>query len=264
MRLHHPALVGVERAGLAENPVGDADLADVVQQVAELDGLVREQLGRDDRRQLARVPLHARRVRAGADVARLERVRERTERLAVGPLDVAAVTALDLEQAPHVTGVEQELVVGQRLGGFGEQRRRRGARRALDRGEQIERAERLPHDGGSAGVSAGLLLEIAAGEQHDPDLARLVGRVELARERDAVDAGQPDVEHDHVGPRARDRLERLLGAAGLLDRVPRRARRSCAAARAATDRRRPRGSAGRASASVLRCCLCLRASSAPV
>ena len=188
-----------------------------MQQVAELDGLVGEQLRRDDRRQLARVPLHPRRVRAGADVARLERVRQRTERLAVGPLDVAAVTALDLEQAPHVTGVEQELVGGQRLGGLGEQRRRRRAGRALDRGEQVERAERLPHDGSSAGIAAGLLLEVAAGEQDDPDLARLVGRIELARERDAVDAGQADVEHDHVGPRARDRLDRLLGARGLLD-----------------------------------------------
>ena len=90
--------------------------------------------------------------------------------------------ALDLEQPSHVTGVEQELVVGQRLGGFGEQRRRRRARCALDGGKQVERAERLPHDGGCAGVASGLLLEIAAGEQHDPDLARLIGRVQLARE----------------------------------------------------------------------------------
>ena len=135
----------------------------------------------------------------------------------VGPLDVAPVTALDLEQAPHVTGVEQKLVVGQRLGGFGEQRRRRGTGRSLDRSEQVERAERLAHDGSSAGIAAGLLLEVAAGEQDDPDLAASGRTHELARQRDAVDAGQADVEHDDVGPRARDRLDRLFGARGLLD-----------------------------------------------
>jgi len=36
VRLHQPALVRIERPGLAKDPVGNSDLADVVQQEAVL------------------------------------------------------------------------------------------------------------------------------------------------------------------------------------------------------------------------------------
>src|SRR3954469_10461515 len=103
-------------------------------------------------------------MRAGADVARLEGVRERAERLAVRALDVAPMAALDLEQAAHVARIEKELVGGQRLRGFREQRRRRRAGRALDSREQVEGAERLPHARSRAGIAPRLLFEVTTGQ----------------------------------------------------------------------------------------------------
>ena len=90
-------LVG-ERAGLAEDLGGNADLADVVEQRTELDALQRVaielQLATDEDRDVA----DPAGVRRGVFVVRLERVRERSDRLDEGSLELVVVLrALDRE-----------------------------------------------------------------------------------------------------------------------------------------------------------------------
>ena len=146
MRPHQLLLGDVERAALLQHVVGDADLADVVEQEAVLDARIVEERRLDRLRQLDRVALDALRVRGGAEVLRLERAGERGHRLAVGPLQELPAAALDLEQAAQVVRVQQQLLV--RL------RRRAGAERPLvepagellDDAEQLERAERLAQE----------------------------------------------------------------------------------------------------------------------
>ena len=70
----------VEQPALAEDRVGDADLADVVEEEAVLDARVAvERAGVDLRQQAHRVRAHALRVARAAEVLRLERARERRD-----------------------------------------------------------------------------------------------------------------------------------------------------------------------------------------
>jgi len=98
VRLHELPFAVVESRRLAQNAVGDADLADVVQKESVFHAAVIEQFRRDLVGQLERVTLHALRVGAGAAVLGLERPRQRRHRLGVGALQKCALTPLELDQ----------------------------------------------------------------------------------------------------------------------------------------------------------------------
>ena len=112
MRPHQPLLRVVERAALLQHVIGDADLADVVEEEAVLHARVVEQRRLDRFRQHDRVALHPLRMGRGAEVLRLERARECSHRLPVRPLQELLPAALDLEQPAQVVRIQQQLLVG--------------------------------------------------------------------------------------------------------------------------------------------------------
>src|SRR4029079_17329951 len=78
VRLHTPTFCGAERPGLLQDPVGNPDLPDVVEQEAVRGALILgEALGSDCLRECGRVALDALRMRARSRVLRLEGTRER-------------------------------------------------------------------------------------------------------------------------------------------------------------------------------------------
>ena len=77
----------VEPPGLSEDAIGDADLADVMEQEAVLGARVIHQLGADRPGQLERVALHALGVGAGACVLGFEGARQSRDGFLVGILD---------------------------------------------------------------------------------------------------------------------------------------------------------------------------------
>ena len=97
---------------LAENPVGDPDLADVVKEEAVLDARLLDEPGLDRPGQLHRIALHTVGVSIRAEVLRLECRRQGTDGLAIGGLDQGALSLLELEQAPEVLRVADELLLG--------------------------------------------------------------------------------------------------------------------------------------------------------
>src|SRR2546429_682295 len=102
VRLHRAALRLRERSRLEQDLVGDADLADVVEQEADLRARALREHRIDAPRQLERVVLDTLGVRAGADVLRLERRSESADGLAIGGLDEPALRALELEQMTEI------------------------------------------------------------------------------------------------------------------------------------------------------------------
>ena len=218
VRLHQALLRDRQLPRLEQHLVGDADLPDVVQQVAVLRARVVEQAGRDHRGQLARVALNALRVRARAGVLRLERRGERTDRLAVRVLDEQPLPALELEHVPEVAGVEDELL----LPGLGAHRRHQrqavaDAGNPLDHAEELERPERLAQVCIGAALLGGRGRCVGAGQEDDRQLARLRRGLQPAAELEPVGAGHRDVENDHVRQPPRDRRIRLVGTRGLLE-----------------------------------------------
>ena len=218
VRPHQLLLGDVERAALLQHVIRDADLADVVEQEAVLDARIVEQRRLDRLRQLDRVALDPLRVRRGAEILRLERARERSHRLAVRPLQELPAAALDLEQATQVVRVQQQLLVGLRRHAGAERALVEPAGEVLDDVQQLERAERLAEEHVGTRLSGGLLgYLVGAGEQDDPDPARRGVCLQPPAERDAVFAGQPDVEHDDVGCACGDRRRRLRRGPGFVD-----------------------------------------------
>ena len=87
-----------------QDPVGDPDLADVVEQEPVLDARVGEERRVDRPRECARIALHALRVRAGAEVLPLERARERGDGRAICGLQPLALAHLQLGRAYAMHG----------------------------------------------------------------------------------------------------------------------------------------------------------------
>jgi hypothetical protein len=114
--LHRPSLGFAQRARLEQDLIGNADLADIVEQETDLGARVLRELGIDAARELERIVLNPLRVRAGGDVLRFERGRERADGLAVGALEQPALGALELEQVPEVVRVEDQLAASMRFG----------------------------------------------------------------------------------------------------------------------------------------------------
>jgi hypothetical protein len=113
-------------------------------------------------------------VLSRAGVLRLERGRERGHRLAVSALEQAPLPTLDLEQVPEVTGVEEELLLRLLLSAGPVRGAMQPAGEALDDRQQLERAERLEHEGVRSDLARDQLVRDArAGEEHDRDVARL-------------------------------------------------------------------------------------------
>ena len=99
---HQLPLLVVERRGLVEDRLGDPDLADVVEQRSELDRLEEVVAEAEPARHLDGEVRDLLRVHARVAVLRLERARERGQRLAVQPLHRLRVLELreqDLEMA---------------------------------------------------------------------------------------------------------------------------------------------------------------------
>jgi hypothetical protein len=201
VRLHEALLLRCERPRLEQDAVGDADLAHVVQEEAVAGARVVHDLGARRARELDGVALYAVRVRTRARVLRLERARERHDRLLVGPLEEETLATLDLEQMAQVARVKLELLVEP---GFPRSTRARSAEAAgdpLDDREQLERAERLGEEGVGAGLLAERLHVLAeTGEEDDADVPRVRIELDAPAELEPVDSGQADVEDDDVGP----------------------------------------------------------------
>ena len=218
MRPHQLLLGDVERAALLQHVIRDADLADVVEQEAVLHARIVEQRRLDRLRQLDRVALDPLRVRRGAEILRLERAGERSHRLAVRPLQELPATALDLEQTAQIVRVQQQLLVRFRRHAGAERAVVEPAGEVLDDVQQLERAERLAEEHIRTRLPGRLLGHpVGAGEQDDPDPARRGIFLQPPAERDAVFAGQPDVEHDDVGRACGDRRRRLRRGPGFVD-----------------------------------------------
>ena len=154
-----------------------------------------------------RVTLDALRVRARPGVLRLQRARERRDGLEVRALQKLALPALDLQHVSQVSRVEQQRLIGaprtllRRPKGNAEQ----AACKSFRNSKQLERAERLEHEG----VGADLLrlcagAAVRAGQEHDRDLAGFRRGLQLGTELEPGRAGHVDVEHDHVRPGTAD------------------------------------------------------------
>ena len=82
-------------------------------------------------------------MRARPEVPRLERVGKRLERLPVRVLEHLVLLLPDLDQAAQLVGV------GRRLAGMTQRDvERRAPDELLDRADEMERVERLPHEPG--------------------------------------------------------------------------------------------------------------------
>jgi hypothetical protein len=217
VRLEQPALRRRQRALLQEDLVRDPDLPHVVEQEAVLDALILEQRRLQSPRELDCVLLNALRVQAGAHVLRLEGARQRAHRLAIGPLDERPLPALDLEQAPQILRVQDQLLL-RRAGRRPERPLVETARQPLHGVQQIERAERLAQERVStAGLCGTLRPALRPGEEDDADVRRGRVRLQLAAEGQPVRAGHAHVEDDDVRAALGDPLPRQIGRVGFVD-----------------------------------------------
>src|SRR5437868_2654424 len=115
MGLHERALLGGEPARLGEDRRGDADLADVVEERAELEPLERRRVEAEGLADLHRHVADPARVLRGVLVVRLERVRERLdggEERALEALDGAGVRDRELRLVGD-PGQQPQLAVGE-------------------------------------------------------------------------------------------------------------------------------------------------------
>ena len=83
------------------------------------------------------------------------------------------------------------------------------AQRGPEPGEELVHPERLGDVVVGAGVERGDLVLLAS-RADSTTIGTVAPAAQAADHLDAVDAGQPEVEHDHVGMVARRELERLL------------------------------------------------------
>ena len=128
------------------------------------------------------------------------------DRLLVGRLDEESLASLELEEAPQVLRVEEELLLGPLVRHQPERPLRQAAGELLDRLEELERAEGLADERVRArSVSLVVGRARVAGEEHDGHLGYGPQGPQPAAEGDAVDVRQRDVEHDHVWRLARQR-----------------------------------------------------------
>jgi len=203
--LHAAALGSTQRAGFLQDPVGDPDLADVVQQEAVRGArVVCDRHVAHGLRESARIALHALRMRARARVLRLERAGERGDGLHISALQQLALAALELEHVAQVARVQEQrlLRIARALARRTERHAVKTTREPLCDCEQLERAERLAHERVRTDAlrfcacSAG-----RAGEEDDRDVARARIRFELSAELQPGRARHVDVEDDDIGTR---------------------------------------------------------------
>ena len=201
MLLHPPALTRGQGAGLEQDLVGHADLADVVQQEPPFQARVVEQRGRDFEGKPRRVARHPPGVAARPEVSRLERRGEHGHGLCVCLGQELVLAAADLDQPVEVGDVHDAAsLVGIGNDPFDHRR---------DEPQQLERAERLAQEcirSRGARSAAGLL---RAADCDDRDSARLWRLAQPLEIEDPVDAREPDVEQDRVGTRLGERALRL-------------------------------------------------------
>src|SRR5439155_1152307 len=143
------------------------------------------------------------RVRARAEVARLERVHESLERLAVGMLEQVVLALPDLNQPAQLARTLRRLLALERT------LQRRDPDQSFERREQTDRIERLAGERVRAGGQRAYAGLLRAADRDDRDRPRLRALAEpLAVER-PVHAGKADVEHDGVGARFGEQPLRL-------------------------------------------------------
>src|SRR5690349_13368445 len=150
-----------------------------------------------------------------SEILCLERLREGPDRLLVRLLQQVALAALELEQAPQVVRVEEQLLLGPLVGHQREGALEQAAGELLDEAEQVERAEWLAQEGLGARARRLLLVRVAAREDDHRDVARLGLALERTAEEEAIDDRHRDVEDDHIGPVRSDAALSLGDAARL-------------------------------------------------
>ena len=202
VRLHHAPFRSRQRARLLEDAVWDPDLADVVEHEAVGDALIVREGRSHDAGELGRVAVDALRVLAGACVLGIERTRQRAHGLAVRALEQAPLPALELQKVTQVAGVEEQLLIREALSGRAVRGAVQSARQALDHREQLERAERLQHEGIRTDLARNRLVRLVGARQEDDrDVARRWRPLEDGAERHAVLTRHAHIEHDRVGTR---------------------------------------------------------------
>ena len=205
VRLHHEALVRGEPAGLEQDPVGDADLADVVHRARDPDVLGALGVEPGEPGEQGAVEAHADDVLARLLVAELGRPREAADRLLaqapqldVGGLELGDRVAERRRALEH--GLLEPLAVAAVL-----DLERASAERVADVDDQLVRLEGLEDVAVGAAVDRDLgeAPVVHAGDHDHGGVGVL--REHLAREVDPRLAG-----HVHVGEDERDRpfLER--------------------------------------------------------
>src|SRR5436853_3447557 len=138
-------------------------------------------------------------MRARTGVLRFKRGRKCGNRLVVRALQQVALTSLDLEQMPQVARVQEQLLLRLAFLRGAERDPVEAAGEALDDGEQLERAERLPEERVSAGGNGFVRgAAVRTAEDDDRDALRVPRALQMPAKRKAVDAGEVDVEDDRV------------------------------------------------------------------
>jgi hypothetical protein len=193
--LEHRALVLAQGAGLEPHGVRDADLADVVQRrgVAQvLDGLGRQPELLGQQRGGAADALG---VLVRVVVAVLGGHREALERLAARVLEVGG-TGADPALEILVAVLERALQAAR-------------LEQVADAEEDLDAVERLGDEvaGAETERAAARRRGVVGGEDED----RHAGAHDPLEQREAVDLGDLEVEHDEIGV---DELEHVLGLAG--------------------------------------------------
>ena len=214
MLLDQTALGIRQRPGLVQDPVRDPDLADVVEQEAELEARVVEQARVDELRERQRVMLDALRMAARARILRLECICKRRDRLAVRMLQQATLPAFHLDDPAQVTGIDEQL-----LGiafAAGDDAFVRRLVEPVDQRQQRQWAERLPQNRPRARPLRFLDRRARSRQHHDRRRVVTTGG-ELTAKREPVEARQLHVEqHDGGTPEPRD-LTRFLRRRDFLD-----------------------------------------------
>ncbi len=182
-------------------------------------GIAVERSGVELREDADRVPAHPVRVESADEILRLEGARERRDGRLECVRDQEPLRALQLDEVAEILCVEQELFVVFDHVARVYPHQPVATREPLDDGEQLEWAERFPDHFVCTGLAGAVEFRaVAAAQDDDRDLARLVVSTQAPAEVGSADTRQTEVENNGVRRFAAEKRERLLAGCGLRHR----------------------------------------------